>query len=594
MKIHSVSQRGQTQRLAVYMALPLLICLAIPTGIHAQTLTTLQNFDGTNGAFPDSSLIKGPQGAQGPHHRVVQHSNGNYYGVTPIGGANNAGTVYQLTPAGVETTIYSFCSVGASCADGSFPEGALVAGSDGNLYGTTYSGGTNGDGTVFKITTTGALTTLYNFGSKASAADGANPLGALVQGSDGNFYGTTYLGGNSTSSGTVFKITSGGSLTTIYSFSGPDGANPEGDLVQSIVNGEFYGATAAGGNSNSAGTAFDITSSGSLTTIYDFCSKTNCNDGSDPQVPFSADAFGNFYGTTAASGANAYGTLFQISPFFGLHTLYHFCSKTNCTDGATPEAGPLVGQDGNIYGTTFQGGANDAGTVFQFTPWGVLNTLYNFCTLANCADGQYPEASLVQGSNGNFYGTTSFGGTYGDGTVYNLATIPSTGSSCNGVYSGTYFGNIIVTSGQSCEFTDGGQIFGNIYLQGGSLTLTNASVFGNVQIQSGTYALGPSLSIWSTLAVQNVPAGTTTNTICGVSVNGSLYFDNNGSPAEIGSTTGACPGNTIGGDLEVINNSALVQVFDNTARDFLICSGNSSITGGGNSARSKQGQCSSF
>jgi len=593
----SVSQMNQTLRLTVgFVSFLFLLCYAVSTAAHAQTLTTLQNFNGTNGAFPNTEIVQA-------RHRVVQHSNGNYYGVTPYGGVNDDGVVYEVTSKGVETTLYNFCSIGSACADGADPDGALALGSDGNLYGTTYFGGANNEaGTVFKITPQGALTTLYSFCSKASCADGANPFGALVQGSDGNFYGTTYAGGNSTNNGTVFKITPGGSLTTIYSFSGPDGANPEGDLVQSGWNGNFYGLTFAGGNSTGSGTAFQISPSGSLTTIYDFCSKTNCNDGSYPQAPLTPDAFGSFYGTTELSGANASGTLFIISPWFGLHTLYHFCSKTTtldgttiCTDGSEPSGGPLVGIDGNIYGTTALGGNINAGTVYEFTPWGVLNTLYNFCSLANCADGAYPESPLVQGTDQNFYGTTIFGGANNYGTVFNLATIPNSGGSCNGVYSGIFWGNITVSQGQSCEWTDGGQVFGNIYVKGGNLILTNASVFGNVQIQGGgTYALGPSLSIWSTLSVQNVPSGSAQNTICGVNVNGSLYFDGNGTAAQIGSSSGSCPGNQIGGDLEVDSNTASVQVFDNTVRDNLTCSGNSSVTGSGNTAKHKQGQCSSF
>jgi uncharacterized repeat protein (TIGR03803 family) len=592
MKNHPISKFCRTSRLAAYsVALPLLACMALSPAVRAQTLTTLQSFNGTDGAFPNSALVKA-------RHRVVQHTNGNFYGVAPYGGANDDGTVYQLTPAGVLTTIYNFCSL-SGCADGAIPDGALALGSDGNLYGTTFLGGANNDGSVFKITTSGALTTLYSFCSKASCADGSNPFGALIQGSDGNLYGTTYQGGNSTNDGTVFKISCGGSLTTIHSFSGSDGANPEGDLVQSPWNNYFYGLTFAGGNTNGGntagnGTAYEISSSGSLTTVYDFCSKTNCNDGTYPQAPLTADGFGNFYGTTELSGANAYGTLFQINSFGTLHTLYHFCSKSNCSDGAEPAGGPLVGIDGNIYGTTAVGGANGDGSAYQFTPWGVLNTLYSFCSKTNCTDGETPEAPLVQGTNQNFYGTTAFGGTYGDGTSFNLSTIPSGGGGCNGVYSGTYWGNITVSSGQSCEWTDGGQIFGNVYVTGGSLILNNASVFGNVQVTGGTYALGPSLSIWSTLSIQNIPSGSAQNTICGVSVNGSLYFDGNGTPAQIGSSSGSCSGNAIGGDLEVDNNTGTVQVFNNTANDDLTGTGNSSVTGGGNSAKNKIGQLSSF
>jgi uncharacterized repeat protein (TIGR03803 family) len=582
MKNRSILQWSRTQRLAVYfMALPLLICLAVATTVQAQTLTTLHSFNGTDGAYPSSQLTRA---------HMVLHSNGNFYGTTPYGGSNSSGVVFSVTSGGAESTLYNFCSLGgASCTDGSTPEGSLVVDSAGNLYGTTFFGGAHSDGTVFKITTGGALTTLYSF----SGPDGANPLGALTLGKDGNLYGTTSAGG-ANNDGTVFKITCGGSLTTLHSFSGTDGADPGGDLVQSNANGNFYGTTYAGGNSNNAGTLFEISSAGSLTTLYTFCSKTNCNDGSAPNVPLSQDSLGDFYGTTEANGANSGGTLFVYTWWGGLHTLYHFCAKTNCTDGFQPFGGPVIGNDFNIYGTTVGGGANNSGSVYQFAPWGQLTTLYSFCSKSNCADGANPESALIQGTDGNFYGTTSFGGAYNYGSAYNLSTLPPAGNQCNGVYSANFVGNIYVSSGQSCEFTDGAVIIGNVYESGGNLTLTNATVLGNVEVQGGTYTLGPSLTVASKLEVANVPSGTAQNTICGANVFGSLYYDGNASPAEIGSSAGSCPGNSIGGDLEVDSNSAAVQVFNNSIHDDLTCSGNSSITGGGNTAKNKIGQCSSF
>src|SRR5271157_2251030 len=337
MRNRSISQWSRTRRLAYFVVLPLL-CLGVPTGVHAQTLTTLHSFNGTDGAYPSTQLTKS---------HVVQHSNGNFYGTTPLGGANSDGTVFQITAGGAETTLYNFCSGGTACPDGSSPEGALALGKDGNFYGTTFVGGANNDGTVF-------------------------------------------------------KITPGGSLTTLHSFSGADGVNPGGDLVQSNSNGNFYGTAYAGGNSNSAGTLFEITPAGALTTLYTFCSKTNCNDGSAPNVPLSQDSWGDFYGTTNANGANAGGTLFVLTWWGGFHTIYHFCAKTNCTDGAQPLGGPVLGNDFNIYGTTVAGGTNNAGTVYQFTPWHQLTSLYSFCSKANCADGQNPEAALTQGKDGNF------------------------------------------------------------------------------------------------------------------------------------------------------------------------------------------------
>jgi len=592
MKTNCVSQKGRIQCLAVYVvALPLLLCLGASTRVHTQTLTTLVSFNGTNGAFPSYQLTPSQMVRI---HRWVQHPNGNFYGTAPYGGANNKGTVFQVTSSGALTVLYSFCSIGGSaCTDGSTPQASLIAGSDGSLYGSTFYGGASGDGTVFKITTSGALTTLFSF----SGSNGANPLGALVQAGNGNLFGTTFAGG-ANNDGTVFEITCGGSLTTLHSFSGSDGVNPEGNLLLSNGNGNLYGATLAGGNSTGAGTLFEISTSGAFTSLYDFCSRTNCTDGSSPQEPFTQDAWGNIYGTTTYSGANTGGTVFQLTTWNGLHTLYHFCSKTNasgvCTDGEYPVAGLDLGNDGNLYGTTYQGGTNNEGTAFVITPWTVLYTLYNFCSLANCADGANPESSLVQGTDGTFYGTTAFGGSSNMGTAFKLSTMPTAGNQCNGVYSGQYWGNLTASSGQSCTWTDGAQIFGNVYLTGGALNLNNATVFGNVQIQGGTYTLGPSLSIWSNLQIQNLASSSVQGSVCGVNLNGNLEIDGNAAPIQIGSSAGSCPGNTIGGHLELENNTSLVQGFNNTILDVLTCDGNTSVTGGGNTARQKIDQCSSF
>jgi uncharacterized repeat protein (TIGR03803 family) len=323
-------------------------------------------------------------------------------------------------PAQTLTTLYSFCSL-SGCPDGADPYAGLVQATNGDLYGTTVSGGTSGtntNGTVFKITPGGTLTTLYSFCSSTNCTDGADPYAGLVQAANGNFYGTTYYGGTN-HRGTVFKITQGGTLTTLYSFCSQtnctDREGPLAGLVQA-ANGDFYGTTQYAG-ANGGGTAFKITPGGTLTTLYSFCSQTNCTDGADPYAGLVQAANGDFYGTTYSGGANGnYGTVFKITPGGTLTTLYSFCSQTNCPDGATPQAGLVQAADGDLYGTTVSGGTNTNGTVFKITPTGTLTTLHSF---NGTTDGATPAAGLVQAINGDFYGTASSGAN-NYGTVFKI------------------------------------------------------------------------------------------------------------------------------------------------------------------------------
>lgn len=387
---------------------------------HAQTFATLMSFDVANGANPQSALVQG--------------TDGNLYGTTSGGGANQGcgsvygcGTVFNITLTGTLTTLYSFCSQ-PSCADGYYPAAGLIQGSDGNFYGTTPSGGASsncelglGCGTVFMITSTGTLTTLYSF----SGPDGARPYsGSLVQGIDGNFYGTTAAGGANGDYGTAFMITPTGTLTTLYSFcsqpSCADGNAPFGGLIQA-TDGNFYGTTVYGG-ANGGGTIFMLTSSGVLTTLYSFCSQPSCTDGDGPYAGLIQGTDGNFYGTTDFGGTSDDGTVFEFSTASGLTTLYNFGGS----DGNHPQ-GLIQASDSNFYGTTNAGGANGDGTAFMITSSGALTTLYNFCSQASCSDGAGPYAGLVQGTNGNFYGTTFSGGsstdcyTDGCGTLFSLS-----------------------------------------------------------------------------------------------------------------------------------------------------------------------------
>jgi len=374
-----------------------------PSTPPAVTFKTLVNFDGTNGT----------NGAD-----LIQSPDGNLYG-TSGGGANGSGLLFKMTPAGKLTPVYNFCSE-TECADGNGP-GDLVLGTDGSFHGGTLYGGAFGYGTLFKITEKGILTTLYNF----DGADGRS-FKYLVQASGGNFYGTTTNGGNVTQCdgfgcGTVFKITPSGTLTPLYDFCSqtgcPDGAILFDSLVQG-PNGEYYGAT-WGGDLANGGTVFTITPEGTLATLYSFCvvNYPFCNDGSNP-IALVLGGDGNFYGATAAGGINSNaGTVFKITPGGTFTRIYSFCAQVGCTDGSTPRDGMILGSDGNLYGTTYYGGHNGEGTVYQITPAGVLTTLHSF----DGTDGNYPIGLLFQATNGTFYGTTNLGGSGGDGTIFSLS-----------------------------------------------------------------------------------------------------------------------------------------------------------------------------
>jgi uncharacterized repeat protein (TIGR03803 family) len=378
--------------------------------LPAQTFRTLHSFNGTDGTSPEAAL--------------VQATNGNLYGTTTYAGANADGTAFKITANGAATTLHSFDG-----ADGSAPYAGLIQATNGTLYGTTQTGGTStclapGCGTVFKITASGVVTTLHSF----DGTDGEFPLAPLVQATNGTLYGTTQNGG-ANGAGTIFKITPGGTLTTLYSFCSQggnctDGTFPYAGLVQG-TDGNLYGTTSAGGGysdcngqSGGCGTVFKITPSGTLTRLYSL----RGTDGAFPWGLIQATD-GNLYGTTLEGGANdlcnaACGTVFKITLSGTLTTLHNFCSESVCADGASPYAGLVQGTDGNLYGTTEGGGANSQGTLFKITTSGALTTLHSFVY----ADGDAPLAGLIQNTNGKFYGTTSQGGANGNyGTVFSLS-----------------------------------------------------------------------------------------------------------------------------------------------------------------------------
>lgn len=490
-------------------------CLATAIGSPAQTFTTLLSFDGKNGNGPSGSLVQG--------------TDGNFYGTTGAGGLTfncfnpyGCGTVFEITQAGTVTTLHNFCPQ-VSCVDGYGTHGGLVQGANGSFYGTTNWGGTsnsdectNGCGVVFEITPARNLSALYNFCSQPSCKDGLSPGSALVLGPNGNFYGTTDVGGANCLShagsgcGTVFEMTPTGKLTTLHSFCSEINSNGrciDGMSPMSLVlasNGNFYGTTALGGDGadcdsvsgSGCGTIFEITPAGKLTTLYNFCRKAPCTDGQQPNGLLQADN-GKLYGTTSQGGnTNNSGTVFEVTAPGKLRTLYSFCAQGgSCVDGQYPNTNLVQGTDGNFYGTTQTGGASGdgcnvgyCGTVFQITPQGALTTLHSFTG----PDGSWPYGGVVQGTDGQFYGSTSGGGAY----------------FCDDD-NGSYCGTIFSLSMGLGPFVEANPNFGTvgkvITILGNNLTGTTAVTF------DGTPATFEIVS--STYIKAKVPASATTGPI---------------------------------------------------------------------------------
>ncbi len=404
----------------------------VPTTASSASLAVLRLLSGGgDGAFPYAGLIQG--------------RDGNLYGATVEGGSHFAGTTFRMTLAGGLSTLYSF----TGGTDGANPYGRLVQGTNGNFYGTTYQAGADGYGAIYQTTANGAFITLYSF---SGGTDGSDPYAGLIHAADGNFYGTAY-GGGANGLGSVFKMTANGVVTGLYEFTGgSDGDYPYGGLVQGM-DGNLYGTTLEGGVFGS-GTVFRLNTNGTLTTLVAF----NNANGSYPEAGVFQGADGNFYGTTSGGGTNGYGTIFRLATNGTLTTLFSF----NGANGANPLGALMQGNDGKLYGTTSSGGAGGQGSVFQITTNGVLTTLLWFDGL----NGANPQGTLLQASNGCFYGTTPFGGSGfnpstggGFGTLFQLTvpvfitnafTAPSAIGSLP--YSATIAGTAIAPAGDPLSF----------------------------------------------------------------------------------------------------------------------------------------------
>ncbi|TCO95316.1 putative repeat protein (TIGR03803 family) [Chthoniobacter flavus] len=331
-------------------------------------------------------------------------------------------SLIQTLGASPMTVLHTFTD-GTVTNDGSSPISAVILGSDGNFYGVTGNGGSAGKGTIFKMTPQGAITILHHFGDGSVPLDGTSPVG-ITQGPDGNFYGTTYQGGTVNAlgnyAGTIFKMTPQGVVTILHDF-GNSGVTKDGNLPSGplclATDGNFYGTTQAGG-AGSTGAVFKITSQGVYTFLHSFGSPVD--DGGHPSSLIQGSD-GNFYGTTSNSGPIGGGTVFVMTPQGATTTLHSFPDANVDHDGEFPEAPLIQGSDGNFYGTTSNAGVSGYGNVFRITPQGVITILHQFKDGSVLNDGGAPKAGLLQGSDGNFYGTTTTGGNVNRGVIFKMA-----------------------------------------------------------------------------------------------------------------------------------------------------------------------------
>jgi uncharacterized repeat protein (TIGR03803 family) len=373
--------RGMLLALALGLSLTPILVMAATVKVLAPF-----QFNDPLGQFPQGALAIG--------------TDGNFYGVTESGAANNQGAVFKVSPAGSLSKIVDFDGTVIS------PFGP-VFGPDGNLYGVSTDGNVNSSsGSAFKVTLSGSGNTLSSF-----ASNGSFPHASLVLGSDGSLYGTTEESGTG-GQGTVFRMTTGGQFTRLASFPGPFvmpqiGAFPDTALVEGNP-GVFYGTTING--ANNSGTIYVATSAGSLSLLYTF-SATDGNglnsDGSTPNdLVYGSD--GNLYGTTSGGGTHGAGTVFKITTSGSFTTLVSF----DGVQGGRPMAGLVEGSDHNFYGTTTNGGAANSGIVFKITSSGTLTVLAPLN-----ADIAAPS-KLVQGTDGKFYGTGQAAGATNAGCVF--------------------------------------------------------------------------------------------------------------------------------------------------------------------------------
>ncbi len=462
--------------------------LSLAMCAQAQTLNYFADFNGGNGWEPYAS--------------VTQATDGNFYGAATNGIEGGGGNIFRMTPSGEITSVYKFCSQ-PNCVDGAQAQSAPVLGSDGNLYGVTTGGGTTGSGVFYQLAD-GKYKVLYSLCPKRPCDEGQTPNGIILA-SDGNFYGTTVYGGaGGDGPGTIFKVTPSGTYTQLYSFCAEagcaDGEKPFFPPVEGN-DGNFYGAATTGGKLG-GGVIYKLTPSGTYSVIYNFCGNQNgpCPDGAYP-VAIAKDAEGNFVGSA--------GVLFKITPNGQYTVLYRFGPESYSLGSA--ETPLTLASDGNLYGTLNGGGSgswgpDSRGAIYEVTSEGAFKELYGFCKWCTSSGSDTPGFNLLdpvfQATDGNFYGTTAYGGIGGPkggagdigfGTVFQFSnglsplveTVPAAGKA----------GQSVIILGYGLSGTTG---------------VTFNGVQANFTVESDTYIKA------------TVPAGASTGVVSVVTPSGAL------------------------------------------------------------------------
>ena len=551
-----------------------LIAIAFyPSFASAQSFcgpNTVVNFNSSNGAYPGAG--------------VFFDSQGNMYGTTTgggtvSGGGTATGTIWKYTSSAGLTTLFTFSGSTSPSNNGYNAHSPLVIDGQGNLYGATYGGGNNfnlptqtGNGTLFKLSSSGQFTELYQF----SGPDGLFPVGSLVLDSQGNLWGATTQGGSGFNGlgnngyGTVFKY-SGGTVTNPVSFNASNGEYPDGGLATDGTN--YYGTT-SGGGAYSYGTLFQYNSTtGQMTTLFSFNLNPN---GSGPDADVIYDGKGHLYGTTSGGGSHSSasntccGTIWKYTISTGtLTTLVSFDGDTVPADGIDPTGGVTLDSSGNLFGTTDQGGTFGDGIVWEYSSSGTLSTLATF----NGTNGQFPNGNLVFDSAGNLWGITEQGGNPGYGTIYELTR--NTGGGCGPTVSSVTFNPSSIPNGHSTT---------------GTVTLSGPAPSGGSVVGLGDDQPGV-LNIPSSVTVA---AGATTATFQGTAQN--LFVLSN----TVVTTTATLGGSTAQGTVTVtpgINvtsislNPSSVTAGNNTTATITIAS---PAPAGGNEVELSQSQNSHF